>query len=183
MENQILINQISQNIKKELKKSKNVKKKIDLIREGDWICNICNNLNFSFRLQCNRCQSNQKKKVKSFRKPLKDLTNIEENSINFEGIQKNGFKNFILITPPKKYIPKEHFEEILAYKSPEFDLPSISPIMREIFLENQRNFVHNEQYFVRKNQEKTQKNDWICGRCRNLNYSFRIFCNRCQILK
>ena len=26
-------------------------------REGDWRCNACNNINFSFRTQCNRCQS------------------------------------------------------------------------------------------------------------------------------
>ena len=25
------------------------------IREGDWICLYCNNLNFSFRIKCNRC--------------------------------------------------------------------------------------------------------------------------------
>ena len=25
-------------------------------REGDWRCNACNNINFSFRTQCNRCQ-------------------------------------------------------------------------------------------------------------------------------
>ena len=25
------------------------------IREGDWTCFHCNNLNFSFRLKCNRC--------------------------------------------------------------------------------------------------------------------------------
>ena len=27
------------------------------IREGDWICSVCNNLNFSFRKECNRCQA------------------------------------------------------------------------------------------------------------------------------
>lgn len=25
------------------------------IRVGDWICLYCNNLNFSFRIKCNRC--------------------------------------------------------------------------------------------------------------------------------
>ena len=25
-------------------------------REGDWICNHCKNLNFAFRLECNRCK-------------------------------------------------------------------------------------------------------------------------------
>ena len=25
------------------------------IREGDWICLFCKNLNFAFRIRCNRC--------------------------------------------------------------------------------------------------------------------------------
>ena len=25
--------------------------------------------------------------------------------------------------------------------------------------------------------------DWVCSRCRNLNFSFRVVCNRCQLTK
>ena len=25
-------------------------------REGDWVCNSCKNLNFAFRVECNRCK-------------------------------------------------------------------------------------------------------------------------------
>lgn len=31
---------------------------VKMIREGDWICFFCQNLNFSFRNECNRCQAN-----------------------------------------------------------------------------------------------------------------------------
>ena len=37
-----------------LKKNVKVKKPFE-IREGDWTCSNCNNLNFSFRVKCNRC--------------------------------------------------------------------------------------------------------------------------------
>ena len=33
-------------------------------RKGDWICMICNNLNFAFRTQCNKCKSLKENSVK-----------------------------------------------------------------------------------------------------------------------
>ena len=36
------------------KNNKNNKKSL-IIKEGDWICLACNNLNFAFRTKCNRC--------------------------------------------------------------------------------------------------------------------------------
>ena len=33
----------------------NIKKKL-VIRPGDWICGYCHNLNFAFRIACNRCR-------------------------------------------------------------------------------------------------------------------------------
>ena len=35
----------------------NKKEKILQMREGDWLCNYCYNLNFSFRVFCNRCKA------------------------------------------------------------------------------------------------------------------------------
>ena len=36
-------------------KNKQKNKKYFEVRDGDWICSKCNNLNFSFRNKCNRC--------------------------------------------------------------------------------------------------------------------------------
>ena len=33
-------------------------------RKGDWICQICNNLNFSFRTKCNRCKIPKEEGIK-----------------------------------------------------------------------------------------------------------------------
>ena len=37
------------------------KRKHHQIRAGDWVCLLCNNLNFSFRNLCNRCRVQSKK--------------------------------------------------------------------------------------------------------------------------
>ena len=43
------------------------KTKVFTEREGDWVCKNCKNLNFAFRVECNRCQfpkdQNEKKDV------------------------------------------------------------------------------------------------------------------------
>ena len=35
----------------------------------------------------------------------------------------------------------------------------------------------------KKKKLKERKGDWICAKCGNLNFSFRIICNRCQLPK
>ena len=60
---------------------------------------------------------------------------------------------------------------------------------------NSTNNGQNEQYLFSKNNKKNKKTkklnnqkhkekrpfDWVCNRCNNLNYSFRIFCNICNL--
>jgi hypothetical protein len=60
---------------------------------------------------------------------------------------------------------------------------------------NSTNNGQNEQYLFSKNNKKNKKVkklnnqkhkekrpfDWVCNRCNNLNYSFRIFCNICNL--
>ena len=41
-----------------------IRKKNFKERKGDWVCIICNNLNFAFRTQCNKCKSLKENSVK-----------------------------------------------------------------------------------------------------------------------
>ena len=43
-----------------------------------------------------------------------------------------------------------------------------------------KNNIHN---FIQNNNNKKTKKDWICPFCHNLNYSFRVKCNRCGLNK
>jgi len=46
---------------KQIKTKKKEKKKKEEIREGDWICPECQNLNFAFRTECNKCSFEREK--------------------------------------------------------------------------------------------------------------------------
>ena len=89
------------NIQKKLKlKVKPQKGFSSNLRAGDWVCLVCNNLNFSFRNECNRCQiqTKEQNKMQSLyisdnqnsqaRPPLTDLTNQKYNQ------QKSGAPGF-----------------------------------------------------------------------------------------
>ena len=43
-------------------------KKIFIEKPGDWICNNCQNLNFSFRTNCNRCHMPKSENQKLLKK-------------------------------------------------------------------------------------------------------------------
>ena len=51
------------------------KKKPFVERVGDWVCIKCKNLNFSFRLVCNRCQLAKTESEKLFEQYMKNLMN------------------------------------------------------------------------------------------------------------
>ena len=55
-------------------KNKQKNKKNFEVRDGDWICSKCNNLNFSFRIKCNRC-SLPKELSKNMQLPNQNMPN------------------------------------------------------------------------------------------------------------
>jgi len=48
---------------------------------------------------------------------------------------------------------------------------------------NVKNKFDNQKIPTKKKQFEIRKGDWICPKCSNLNFSFRIKCNRCQLSK
>ena len=68
-----------------LKKNVKAKKPFE-IREGDWTCSNCNNLNFSFRIKCNRCElakeQSEQNKTKENKEP-KEQKHIQNKNKNY----------------------------------------------------------------------------------------------------
>ena len=50
------------------------------IRAGDWTCYDCNNLNFAFRIKCNRCGLPKEVSLQKFKMGLFKNLNIQSNS-------------------------------------------------------------------------------------------------------
>ena len=47
------------------------------------------------------------------------------------------------------------------------------------------NYVHSQQNYDRRRikQFARREGDWICPACKNLNFAFRVVCNRCKLAK
>lgn len=52
------------------------------VRAGDWVCLVCNNLNFSFRNECNRCQLQTKEQNQIQRLYISENQNFSEDPLN-----------------------------------------------------------------------------------------------------
>ena len=52
-----------------------------------------------------------------------------------------------------------------------------------IFFSNIPNYGFNKVYKRKQNTFTEREGDWICNNCKNLNFSFRVECNRCKLPK
>jgi hypothetical protein len=80
------------------------KKKPFVERAGDWVCIKCKNLNFSFRVVCNRCQLPKKESQKIYDNYMKNLMSyVKINEIMQKGVNNeqklnpyfNNYQSFI----------------------------------------------------------------------------------------
>ena len=80
-----------------MKKNPKMKKPFE-IREGDWTCSDCGNLNFSFRVKCNRCgilkEVSEEKKLNNNNEQDQKNNNIKDNNNNTNNNNNNNSKNY-----------------------------------------------------------------------------------------
>ena len=68
-------------------------------RDGDWFCSQCKNLNFAFRIYCNRCKcpkEEEKEETKEIVKDEKkeDCTKEENLNYKYNNKYKKAYKNY-----------------------------------------------------------------------------------------
>ena len=61
-------------------------------REGDWICSSCKNLNFAFRVECNRCKLPKGTDAKANNNDEKKVDNNQEQKSSKRNIRYNKHK-------------------------------------------------------------------------------------------
>lgn len=137
--------------------------------KSGWVCQSCTNFNYEARTVCNRCGKPQgvgAHKVGStvnmsppFDKRVSDkIGGIHSNSqMNLTGAL---YANSNLIMSPigglkYQYSPKGNDEK--------FDFGLNSKKKKKPFVE--------------------REGDWVCSKCKNLNFAFRTNCNRCHVPK
>ena len=83
--NNIIYNQNYQNVKEKQKKP-------FVIRAGDWNCFDCNNLNFAFRVKCNRCGLSKDISAQKYNMNLIKNLNLQSNKFYLKNFKKNEKK-------------------------------------------------------------------------------------------
>jgi len=104
------------------------------------------------------------------------------------------FKNYQKDEEAKSTQSSYFFKENLqkesndSQRTNESSTKTTSPILENICLtsnaytrKNTENVTNEEN--AKKSHFVERQGDWVCTRCKNLNFSFRIMCNRCKISK
>ena len=121
--------------------------------------------------------------------PVNSIINKRKLSYNTEeGTTLNYFNNLLnlnnnLINPNQSILnlqpqPSKLNHMLFSYSNPQEK--NISQF------NNNNNFNNESHHNNSKNKKKPldkRKGDWICPKCKNLNFSFRVVCNRCQLPK
>ncbi len=186
----------------DLTNSMNFIKKEDFISSGCFINNNTynNEINYYINPEMNNNKNNNSNEENNnIEECNKDVNNIviDKNNENKELIQLDIDKDNINIYNEEcdyVNIPYSQFIDYYNYLMPEtggkskfnFINNNYRPHYPKHINKKDKKYYKNNGFYnhnKKENNKQMKEGDWICNICRNLNFSFRIFCNRCNSLK
>ncbi len=116
--------------------------------------------------------------------------------LNFEFIASNGIpilpfaqkdvnqknENSTTSTVEENSKEKKNESGNCAHKEHENIEPTMM-IGTPIFFSNMPKYCYNKLYKRKQKPFTEREGDWICNSCKNLNFAFRVECNRCKLPK
>jgi hypothetical protein len=190
----------------DLTNSMNFIKKEDFISSNRFINNSTynNDINYYINPEVNNYKNNidfenNNNNLEEYNKDKNNIE-IENNNDNKELIKLDIDKDNINIYNEEceecdyVNIPYSQFIDYYNYIMPETGCRSkfnfINSIYKPFYANHankreKKNYKNNGYYYHNKKDfsKISKEGDWICNICRNLNFSFRTFCNRCNSLK
>ena len=135
------------------------------------------NINY---INLNNCQNNQFNAINNNINKRKLTYNIDDGIIGnyFNNILNSNYKKI----PNEQFfnvrLPKEKFNpDLFSYNNKQEKLVRFD-INKKLSTKSISNFNK-----IEKKPFDKRKGDWLCPECHNLNFAFRIVCNRCQLQK
>lgn len=141
-----------------------------------WVCHFCKNFNYETRRKCNRCS----------RPPLSKPEPMNSTLKNPNLSNPFPFSQASTIQPPK-LSPTQTTASNSRIDVPPVRTTTTATTSKEELVINNNNSNSNSN--ANSDEKKKKKpfqeraGDWVCIKCKNLNFSFRSSCNRCQLPK
>jgi hypothetical protein len=128
--------------------------------KGGWLCPSCKNFNYEKRKKCNKCQKT----------PNKYQTSFSIYDIKASLLQEGGNELKVQIDENKDNLKNHNINS--------------SVFLSNLTLSNTLNLNEEKDSPTFKKKKLYERvGDWICIKCKNLNFSFRVICNRCELPK